>query len=169
MKKAPPRKDGFDLNSAMNDVIALARNAIMMNGVSIKVQFDDEIGRVHADRVQLQQVVLNLVLNAVEAMGSVEGGVSTEARSRELSISTRKDHSGILIAVADSGPGIDPRYLERVFDPFYTTKPGGTGMGLSICRSIINAHGGKMWAESGDLRGAVFQFYLPGPAASERS
>jgi PAS domain S-box-containing protein len=162
IKKAPPRKDEFDLASAIRDVITLARNTIMRNGVSVQTLFDDGIDRVHADRIQLQQVVLNLVLNAVEAMGSAEGAGAIEERSRALSIIVKQDHAGVLITVRDSGPGIDPAHLERVFDPFYTTKPGGTGMGLSICRSIIDAHGGRMWAEPSNSRGAVFRFSLPG-------
>src|SRR5262249_59192606 len=97
-----------------------------------------------------------LILNAVEAMGSVEAG------ARDLSISTAQDHSGVVVAVRDSGPGIDPEHRERVFDAFYTTKSSGTGMGLSICRSIIDAHGGRLWAEANAPRGAVFQFILPG-------
>ena len=110
---------------------------------------------VHGDRVQLQQVVLNLVLNAVEAMGSVDVG------PRVLSISTEQDRTGTLVAVRDSGPGIDSTQLERVFQAFYTTKSSGVGMGLSICRSIIEAHGGRLWAEANEPRGAVFQFTLP--------
>jgi signal transduction histidine kinase len=100
--------------------------------------------------------LLNLVLNAAEAMGSVEEG------PRELLISGEQDQAGALVAVHDSGPGIDPANLDRVFDAFYTTKSSGTGMGLSICRSIIHAHGGKLWAEASEPRGAVFQFTLPG-------
>ena len=108
------------------------------------------------DRVQLQQVVLNLILNAVEAMSSVEEG------ARELSISTEQDQTGdILVAVQDSGPGIDPENLERVFAPFYTTKASGLGMGLSICRSIVAAHGGRCGRKSMRPRGAMFQFTLP--------
>jgi signal transduction histidine kinase len=103
----------------------------------------------------VQQVVLNLVVNAVEAMGSVEAG------ARELLISTDQDHKGILVAVRDSGPGIDPAHLERVFEAFYTTKPSGVGMGLSICRSIIEAHAGRLWTEANEPCGAVFQFTLP--------
>jgi len=100
-------------------------------------------------------VVLNLLLNAVEAMGS------TEAGTRDLLISTEQDHRGVVVAVRDSGPGIDPSHLERVFDAFYTTKSSGTGMGLSICRSIIDAHGGRLWAEANEPRGTTFQFTLP--------
>ena len=108
----------------------------------------------------MQQVVLNLLLNAVEAMGSVRQG------PRELLISTEQDHRGVLVAVRDSGPGIDPSHLERVFDAFYTTKSSGMGMGLSICRSIIDAHGGRLWAEANEPRGTIFQFTLP--AVQER-
>ena len=105
----------------------------------------------------MQQVVLNLIPNAVEAMGSVQEG------PRELSISTEQTQANsVLVAVCDSGPGIDPENIERVFEAFYTTKSSGVGMGLSICRSIIDAHGGRMWAEANEPRGAVFQFTLPG-------
>jgi signal transduction histidine kinase len=103
----------------------------------------------------LQQVVLNLILNAVEAMSSVE------AEPRDLLISTEQHHTGVLVAVCDSGPGIDPTHLERVFEAFYTTKSRGVGMGLSICRSIIDAHGGRLWAEANEPRGTIFQFTLP--------
>jgi len=120
-----------------------------------QTRLSEELFPIHGDRVQLQQVVLNLLLNAVEAMGSVE------AAPRELLISTRQDQTGALVAVRDSGRGIDPGHFDRVFDAFYTTKSGGTGMGLSICRSIIQAHGGKLWAEANEPRGAVFQFTLP--------
>jgi C4-dicarboxylate-specific signal transduction histidine kinase len=155
IKKAPPRKGHFDLNEAINEVIVLGRSAIIKNGVSVQTRLSEGLFPIHGDRVQLQQVVLNLLLNAVEAMGSREAG------ARELLISTEQDHRGVLVAVRDSGPGIDPSYLERVFDTFYTTKSSGMGMGLSICRSIIDAHGGRLWAEANEPRGAIFQFTLP--------
>jgi len=155
IKKAPPRKQRFDLNAAIDEVIVLGRSAIISNGVSVQTRLSEALFPVHGDRVQLQQVVLNLLLNAVEAMGSVE------AAPRELLISTRQDHTGVLVAVQDSGPGIDPEHLDRVFHSFYTTKPGGTGMGLSICRSIVDAHGGRLWAEANQPRGTIFQFTLP--------
>ena len=111
---------------------------------------------VQGDRVQLQQVILNLILNAVEAMSSVDD------TARELSISTEQSQAGgVHVAVHDLGPGIDPEHLERVFEAFYTTKSRGIGMGLSICRSLIHAHGGRLWAEANEPRGAVFQFTLP--------
>jgi signal transduction histidine kinase len=127
----------------------------VQNGISIRSRLAEGLSPIHGDRVQLQQVVLNLILNAVEAMNSVEAG------ARELVISTEQDHTGVLVAVRDSGPGIDPEHLERVFEAFYTTKSSGTGMGLSICRSIIDAHEGRLWAEANEPRGAVFKFTLP--------
>jgi hypothetical protein len=160
IKKAPPRKEHFDLNEAIDEVIVLGQNAIIKNGVWVQTRLSEGLCPVHGDRVQLQQVVLNLLLNAVEAMGSVEGA------PRELLISTEQDHTGVLVAVRDSGPGIDPSHLERVFDAFYTTKSSGTGMGLSICRSIIDAHGGRLWAEANEPRGTVFQFTLPAVQSS---
>jgi signal transduction histidine kinase len=155
IKKAPPRKQRFDLNAAINEVIILARSVTNQNGVSVQTRLAEGLFSVDGDRVQLQQVLLNLILNAAEAMSSVEEG------ARELLISTEQDQAGALVAVRDSGPGIDPAHLERVFDAFYTTKSSGTGMGLSICRSIIDAHGGKLWAEANEPRGAVFRFTLP--------
>jgi PAS domain S-box-containing protein len=157
IKKVPPRKGRFDLNAAINEVIVLARSVISENGVSVRTGLADRLFAVQGDRVQVQQVLLNLVLNAVEAMGSLEPG------ARELVINTEQTSTGgVLVAVRDSGPGIDPEHLERVFKAFYTTKSSGVGMGLSICRSIIDAHGGRLWAEANEPRGAVFQFTLPG-------
>jgi PAS domain S-box-containing protein len=156
IKKAPPRKERFDLNVAIDEVIVLARSAIVRNGASVQTRLAEGLFPVQGDRVQLQQVLLNLTLNAVEAMGSVETG------ARELLISTEQDHRGVLVAVRDSGLGIDSTHLERVFEAFYTTKSSGMGMGLSVCRSIIDAHGGRLWAEANEPRGAVFQFTLPG-------
>jgi C4-dicarboxylate-specific signal transduction histidine kinase len=155
MKKVPPRKERFDLNAAINEVIVLARSAILQHGVSVQTRLADGLSPIRGDRVQLQQVVLNLVLNAVEAMGSVEVG------TRELLITTEQDHPRVLVAVRDSGPGVDPTHLERIFEAFYTTKSSGTGMGLLICRSIVAAHGGRLWADANEPRGAVFHFTLP--------
>lgn len=156
IKKAPPRKECFDLNLAINEVVVLARSVTLRNGVSVRTELAEGPVSVLGDRVQLQQVLLNLILNAAEAMGSMEEG------ARDVLISTEEGQAGAVVAVRDSGPGIDPEHLDRVFEAFYTTKPSGTGMGLSICRSIIHAHGGKLWAEANEPRGAVFQFTLPG-------
>jgi signal transduction histidine kinase len=155
IKKAPPHKERFDFNAAINEVLVLAQSVTHRNGVSVHTRLADGLFPIEGDRVQLQQVLLNLILNAAEAMGSVE------VEARELVISTEQDHANLLVSVRDSGPGIDPAHLERVFDAFYTTKSSGTGMGLSICRSIIDAHGGKLWAEANEPRGAVFRFTLP--------
>jgi PAS domain S-box-containing protein len=156
IKKAPLRNDRFDLNVAINEVIELAKSAITENGVSVQTRLAGRMKPVQGDRVQVQQVVLNLILNALEAMGSVE------ARARELLVSTEQSQTNdILVAVRDSGPGIHPESLDRVFEAFYTTKSGGMGMGLSICRSIIDAHGGRLWAEANEPGGAIFQFTVP--------
>jgi PAS domain S-box-containing protein len=155
MKKAPPRKERFDLNAAVDEVLVLAQSVTHRNGVSVQTRLADGLLPVLGDRIQLQQVLLNLILNAAEAMGSVA------AEARELVISTEQGHTGVLVSVRDSGPGIDSAHLDRVFDAFYSTKSSGTGMGLSICRSIIDAHGGKLWAAANEPRGAVFQFTLP--------
>jgi PAS domain S-box-containing protein len=163
VKKAPPREDRFDLIEAINEVVVLARSAIAKNSVSVRFQFTDALLPTRGDRVQVQQVVLNLMLNAVDAMSSVAAG------PRELVISTEETRAHVLVRVSDSGPGIDPENLDRVFEAFYTTKPGGVGMGLSICRSIIDAHGGRLWAEANEPRGVVFQFTLPGVGRDARS
>jgi PAS domain S-box-containing protein len=164
IRKAPPRTGSFDLNEAVNEVIALGRSAIIKNRVLVRTQLAQGSFLAQGDRVQLQQVILNLVLNAVEAMGPVEAG------PRELLISTeRTEVNGALVAVRDSGPGVDLGYIERVFEPFYTTKSSGVGMGLPICRSIIDAHGGRLWADANEPRGAVFQFTLPGVEGAVRS
>ena len=154
-KTPAPRDDCFDINEAIREMIVLTRGEALKNGVTVQMQLEG-LPLIQGDRVQLQQVVLNLILNAVEAMSSVDGA------RRELSISTeRRGADEVLVAVHDSGPGIDLEHLERVFDSFYTTKPSGIGLGLSICRSIIDAHGGRLWAAANEPRGAVFQFTLP--------
>jgi signal transduction histidine kinase len=157
IKKAPPRKCQFDLNEAINEVILLAQSAITTNGVSVRTHLAEALAPIEGDRVQLQQVVLNLILNAVEGMSTVE------ARPRELSISTEQSEAGgVLVSVRDSGPGIDPDHYDDVFQAFYTTKSSGIGMGLSISRSIIDAHGGRLWADMDASGGAVLRFSLPG-------
>ena len=159
MKKTPPRKDRLEVNQVILEIIELTRGAAVKHGVSILTELADPLPAVEADRVQLQQVLLNLIVNALEAMGADNEG------PKELLISTGKvEPSGALVAVQDSGPGLEPAMLERVFESFYTTKPTGLGLGLSICRSIIEAHGGRLWASANQSRGATFQFTLPGDA-----
>jgi C4-dicarboxylate-specific signal transduction histidine kinase len=158
IKKAPPRKGRFDLNQAIDEVIALAGSAIATNGVSARTHLSEALLLFEGDRVQLQQVVLNLILNAIEAMSTIEAG------RRELMVGAEQTQTGgVLVSVRDSGPGIDPDHLDRVFEAFYTTKARGVGMGLSMCRSIIAAHGGRLWADANKPRGAIFQFSLPSP------
>ena len=156
IKKAPPRTESLEINEAIREVVALTHGEAMHNGVSVRTQLADGLPRVRADRVQLQQVVLNLIINAVEAMR--DAGEET----RELLISTVADPSnGVRVSLQDSGPGLQPASLERLFEAFYTTKPSGLGMGLPICHSIIEAHGGRIWAAVNEPRGAVFHFTLP--------
>jgi NO-binding membrane sensor protein with MHYT domain len=156
IKKAPPRKDDLEINEAILEVIALTHGELVKNDVSLQTRLAAGLPLVQGDKVQLQQVILNLIINAVEAMSGVSG------RSRELLISTGRDaSSGLVVAVQDSGPGLNPESLDRLFDPFFTTKPGGMGMGLSICRSIVEAHGGRVWASRTSGPGMTVQFTLP--------
>ena len=163
VRKAPPRKDRLDINEIILEVIALSRNEVHRNRVTLKPQLSDDLPLVLADRIQLQQVVLNLILNGLEAMSEVVD------RSRELHVSSgRHESSGVLVAVRDSGKGISPESLDHLFDAFFTTKPDGMGMGLAICRSIIEGHGGLLWASPNSPQGAIFQFTLP-PGAEKMS
>jgi len=156
VRKAPPQRVALAINEVVLEVIALTHAEVAKNRVSVRTQLADGLPRIHADRVQLQQVILNLIVNAVEAMSSVGSG------GRELQIGTsRNAANGILVSLRDSGPGLDPKNVDYLFDAFYTTKAQGMGMGLAICRSIIEAHGGRMWAGANEPRGAVFQFTLP--------
>jgi PAS domain S-box-containing protein len=156
IKKAPPRKRALEINGAILEVIALTRGEILKNGVSVQTQLAEGLPLIQGDRVQLQQVILNLIINAVEAMSVVSEG------ARELLISTGKDASGgVLVAVRDSGPVLNPESVARLFDAFYTTKPSGMGVGLSICRSIVEAHGGRIWASVTAAPGTVLQCILP--------
>jgi signal transduction histidine kinase len=149
-----------DINEAIREVIELTRGEAAKHGASVRTALGEGLPLVEGDRVQLQQVVLNLIVNAVQAMGAVEEG------SRELFITTAQAESnGVLVAVNDSGPGLPAESLEQLFAPFYTTKPDGLGMGLSICRSIIESHGGRMWVTANLPQGAVFQFTVPGSAS----
>jgi C4-dicarboxylate-specific signal transduction histidine kinase len=155
IKKAPPRKEAIDLNAAVLEVTALTRGEAVKSGVTVGTQLADASPPIQCDRVQLQQVMLNLIVNAIQSMSGVDDG------KRELHISTtRIGRDGVCVAVRDTGPGLRPESLPRLFEPFYTTKPDGMGMGLSICRSIVEAHGGRLWATSCEPRGALFQFTI---------
>jgi PAS domain S-box-containing protein len=155
IKKAPARKDAVEINDAILEVIALTRTEAANNSVSVRMQLAEGLPRVQGDRVQLQQVLLNLIINAIEAMRDIG------EEERELLICSRNEPDGVSVEVRDSGPGFAPPDLERVFEAFYTTKPGGLGLGLSICRSIIEAHDGRLWASANVPRGAIFGFIAP--------
>jgi len=155
-KKAPPLKDNVAINEAVLDVIALTRGEVVKNGISLRTDFAEGLPRVQADRVQVQQVILNLIMNAVDAMIDLHG------RPRELLVGTERDATGgVVVRVTDSGSGLSSESFDRVFEAFYTTKPRGMGMGLSICRTIVEAHGGRIWASRTAGPGATLQFALP--------
>jgi len=161
-RKAAPQTARLALNDVIAEVLALVDGELRRHGVALHTDLAADLPPVRADRVQLQQVLLNLLLNGIEAMRGV-----TE-RPRALVVRSRKDGAeGVLVAVQDAGTGIAPQDLERVFTPFYTTKPAGLGLGLAISRAIIEAHGGRLWATSNDGPGATFQFTLP--AGRERA
>jgi C4-dicarboxylate-specific signal transduction histidine kinase len=156
IKKSAPRDEILDINEAVREFGDLIRSEATKNGVLLRTRLAKGLPLIKGDRVQLQQVVLNLVVNAIEARSVGEG-------PRELVIiSTAEREAGaVTLAVQDSGPGLQPVDLERVFHAFYTTKPSGLGMGLSICRSIVEAHGGRLSAAKAEPRGAIFQYSIP--------
>jgi len=154
LRKEPPTSIRLDINQVIQEIVTLMQ--ANLRGVLVKMGLMKELPMVLADRVQLQQVLLNLLLNSVEAMKAVTD------RPRLLLIQTQiLDRANVLVAVEDSGTGVDPVHIEHLFEPFYTTNPNGLGMGLSISRSIIESHGGRLWAESNRSSGARFQFTLP--------
>ena len=153
-KQAPSRKNRLEINEAILEVIYLLDGEIVKNGVAVRTHLGEALPRVRGDRVQLQQVIFNLMVNAVEAMSGVSAG------SRELLISTGRTRSAVYVQVRDSWPGFDPQSVDQVFEAFYTTKPDGLGIGLSICSCIIEAHGGRLWASANEPTGATVQFHI---------
>jgi signal transduction histidine kinase len=146
----------LNLNEVVADVVPLVRDEMFGKGVTLRLELAPALPAVLGDRVQLQQVIINLLVNGVEAMASVDG------RPRELAVrSQRHGPEQVLIAVRDTGVGIDPQSVRGIFEAFYSTKPSGMGMGLSICRSIVESHGGTIWASPNEGPGATFQFALP--------
>jgi PAS domain S-box-containing protein len=155
-QKAPLQKDWLDLNATIRDVLALARSEVHRHGVAVEMRLAADVPLLLGDRIHVQQVLLNLLMNAIEAMSRVDAG------RRALWVSSeRVAATEVLIAVGDSGPGFDPQSLDRLFDAFYTTKPHGLGLGLAISRRIIEAHGGRLWATANTPHGAVLQFTVP--------
>ena len=155
-------REVLDVNQINLETLALLRGDAMRYDISIRTEFAADLPLIAGDRVQLQQVAMNLIVNSIEAMKDVEG-------TRELVIkSERAQYAGIIVSFIDTGVGLPPQFAERIFDPFVTTKQNGTGMGLRISRSIIESHGGRLWAVNSQGRGATFQFELP-PAIPERA
>ena len=155
-KKGRRRKDALDINTTLSEAIELVSAEATQNGVTVQTDFAENLPGIEGDRVELQQVVLNLIINAIEAMSEIGKG------PRKLQLGTAKSEAGdVLVSIRDSGPGLSPVALEDLFHAFHTTKPNGLGLGLSICRSIVEGHGGRLWASANAPRGAVFQFTLP--------
>jgi signal transduction histidine kinase len=154
-QKAEPHKTPLNVNEVIDEVLYLIQREVIDHGVAIGRELAPNIAPVFGDPVELQQVIINLVMNGMEAMSAVANG------KRNLMIRSQQNADEVLVQVEDSGIGIAPENFDRLFNSFYTTKPSGMGMGLSICRSIIEAHGGKLWASSNSGPGAVFQFTLP--------
>ena len=155
VRKEPTRKDSLEINEAISEVIGLTRGEVLKNGVQVRTQLAAGLPVIQGSRVQIQQVMLNLIVNAVEAMSQMSDD------RRELLISTQAEADCVLVAVRDSGPGLSEGAIERAFEAFYTTKSSGLGMGLSICRSIVEDHGGRLWAAANVPKGAAFQFTVP--------
>jgi C4-dicarboxylate-specific signal transduction histidine kinase len=155
LKKTSPQLRPLDVNEVIREVLILAHSELMTAGVAVHAELAADVPTVLADRVQLQQVLLNLIMNAIDAM------IAIRDRPRKLLITSAEDAEGVLVQVQDSGQGLDPEHVHRIFDSFFTTKAEGTGMGLSISRSIIEAHGGRLRAMPGSPHGAVFQMALP--------
>jgi PAS domain S-box-containing protein len=155
-RKSGPEMTLFDINDAVRDVLALIRGEMRRHDVLLETELFPDLGSIMGDRVQLQQVILNLIRNGIEAMSALT------LRPRVLRVSTQTDeHGTVIIAVTDTGTGLDPAKVDCIYDPFFTTKPEGMGMGLSICRSIVEAHGGRLWASPNLPYGSVFRFTLP--------
>ncbi len=156
VKKTPPRRERLDMNQTIREVVALTQAEMQRNGVTLQSRLADDLPLVLADRVQLQQVVINLIVNAIEAMSGAD------ERPRDLTILSGMDNANdLFVEVQDTGPGLDPKQLDRLFQSFYTTKPDGIGMGLAISRSIAEAHGGRLSAAPNKPRGAIFRLLLP--------
>ncbi|HXY02246.1 MAG TPA: ATP-binding protein, partial [Terriglobales bacterium] len=155
LRKSPPEMQPLHVNEIIREALVLSENALQRSRIAVHTELVADGSLVRVDRVQLQQVMLNLILNAIEAMSSVVD------RPRTLIIRSLKTSDGLAIQVQDTGTGLAPEQMGRIFEPFFTTKPQGIGMGLSIARSIVEAHGGRLWVTPGPLHGSVFQFTLP--------
>jgi C4-dicarboxylate-specific signal transduction histidine kinase len=154
-KKGTAQRELVVVNEAIRDMIVLLRSETTRNNILVQTELAADLPEVMADRVQLQQVLMNLMINGIEAMKDVDG-------TRELAIRSQlKENEEVVVSVTDSGVGLPPQQKEQIFNAFFTTKPHGTGMGLRISRSIIESHGGRLWAGDNSPRGASFCFSLP--------
>jgi signal transduction histidine kinase len=160
-KKNPERRMPVDMNEVVNNVLNLSRGELRSRKITLHTKLAPDLPRVSADSVQLTEVLLNLVMNAVEAMST------TAEKLRVLAIASRLEAEGVTITVEDSGAGIDAKSAEQIFEAFFTTKSTGMGMGLAICRSIIAAHDGRLWASPGNSCGAIFHIVLPVDAKTD--
>jgi C4-dicarboxylate-specific signal transduction histidine kinase len=155
-KRAQVLGEKLDLNETISEVLALVGDETKKRRVAVRTQFASDVSPVSGDRVQLQQILLNLIMNAMEAMNDVDGS------TREIAITIQNlDEDQVVVSVEDSGRGLDANAANRIFEPFYTTKSGGMGLGLSISRSIVESHGGRLWAAANDGPGTTFHFTLP--------
>jgi signal transduction histidine kinase len=162
-KKDVRTRAPLDINELVREALALMRGELQTHRVSVQAEMNEQLPPVRGDRVQLQQVLLNLITNAIDAMAATHG-------ARGLCVkATVHESGGVMVSVEDTGRGIDPKDIDQVFNPLFTTKPHGMGMGLSICRSIIEAHEGQLWASPNRSQGAVFQFTLPAATAMSAS
>lgn len=153
-KKGVLQRGPVDVNGLVREMVNLLGNEALRNSVTIRTELAENVPKVNADRLQLQQVLMNLMLNGIEAMKNV-------AERGELSINSELADEQVLISVTDVGVGLPPDHGDRIFKAFYTTKEEGTGMGLSISRSIVESHGGRLWATANSAKGATFRFTLP--------
>jgi signal transduction histidine kinase len=159
-KQGPPERELLDVNEVIQEMVGLLHSEASRYSIAIHTELAGDLPPILADRVQLQQVLMNLMMNGIEAMKDI-GAVG------DLTIGSRSgDERDLVIAVGDTGVGLQPHQAERAFEAFFTTKPQGTGMGLAISRSIVESHGGRLWASSNAERGAMFQFSLPTDAAA---
>jgi signal transduction histidine kinase len=165
LQHRPPARATLDLNDALREVLALVSGQLKRKGIALALDLAGDVPPVHGDRVQLQQVVLNLTVNAIEALGR-SAAPGEPARPRLLSVRSAGGGGAATVSVCDTGPGIAPEHFGKVFDAFFTTKPGGIGVGLAICRSIVEGHGGTIRAEAGPAGGAAFHFTLPAARSS---
>jgi C4-dicarboxylate-specific signal transduction histidine kinase len=160
-EKGAPNQETLNVNDIISDTIALLRDQTVRHNISVRTELEVDLPQIAGDRVQLQQVAMNLIVNSIEAMKDVDG-------MREMFIRSEMGEEQILVSISDTGVGIPPQLAEQIFDPFFTTKAHGTGMGLRICRSIIESHGGRLWAGGLQGRGATFLFNLPARMRSRR-